>query len=202
MFAFSPIQSFQIKFQPRSPLLSASSALVPSLPWQLNSLAVGEASSPHPGQMLTSSSPGSSTGALQIPSQRTRGCVPNWVAPLKEKARSSALLAPTGSPGIREPPSSGEPRESRVPETPAPLPGGRHRQSSHLSLQPGVADAREGRGPEAGTGTPELRESASWDALPPLGLANSQPLLGAAPTRGNRASLHAPRSPARPKPGR
>uniref|UniRef100_UPI00402BF046 uncharacterized protein LOC143309061 n=1 Tax=Arvicanthis niloticus TaxID=61156 RepID=UPI00402BF046 len=75
--------------------------------------------------------------------------------------------------------------------------GGRHRQSSHLSLQPGVADAREGRGPEAGTGTPDLRESASWDA-PPVGLANSQPPLRAAPGRGNRVSLLAPGSSARP----
>lgn len=136
---------------------------------------------------------GSPTGTLQTPSQRTRDCVPK----LGSIPRDSEVIytpCPYRLPGNY---LAGETRGVQSSRNPASLPGGRHRQSSHLSPHSGVADAREGRGPEAGTRTPERRESASWDALPPAGLANSQRLLGAAVRGGKRASPLSPRPLAR-----
>lgn len=165
-------------------------------PWQLGPLAVGEASSSLPGQMLTSQGfqlLGSPTGTLQTPSQRTRDCVPK-LGSIPRDSEVINTLCPYRLPGNY---LVGKTRVVQSSRNPAQLLGGRHRQSSHLSPHSGVADAREGRGPEAGTRTPERRESASWDVLPPAGLANSQRLLGAAVRGGKRAFPLSPRPLAR-----
>lgn len=139
--------------------------------------------------MLTSSSPGSPTGALQIPSQRTRGCVPNWVAPPKRERGHLHSLLPTGSPGTREPPSSGNPES---PEFLKPYPAARWEAPPKFPPEPAARGGRR----EGGAGTRGRNRDSRSPRVCELGCSTSRTgQLAAAPPSG--AWEREPRFPAR-----
>lgn len=162
--------------------------------WQLGKLPLHTpGKGRHP---KASSSPGSPTGALQIPSQRTRGCVPNWVAPLK-RARSSTLLAPQ-APGNHLP--RGNPES---PEFLNPCPEARWEAPPKFPPEPAAKGGRR----EGGAGTRgrnrDSRARRVWELGCSADCKAGQ--LAAAPRSGaweTEPRFPARSPPSRPKPGR
>ncbi|XP_028613533.1 uncharacterized protein LOC114612694 [Grammomys surdaster] len=130
--------------------------------------------------MLTSSSPGSSTGALQIPSQRTRGCVSNWVAPLESEVNCTPC--PHGLPGNPE-----------SPEFLKPCPAARWEAPPKFPPEPAAKGGRR----EGGAGTRGRNRDSRAPRVCELGCSTASRTgqLAAAPRSGDWE--REPRFPAR-----